>query len=126
MKLTFLGDIKKLEKCVLRTAIPGKWRKIPNHQVQYRTVDDAILNWWESTGTVAFQGPKQAVKKLKKAFVKIALKKGLIDDERDADDEIADLKRQLKGALVEIIELKRGQKSMRIDITELKEAAPRN
>ena len=126
MKRIFRGDLAELEKCVLRTGIPGKWREIPNHQMQYRTDDDAILNWWESTGTVAFQGPKQAVKKLRREFVKIALKKGLIDDERDTDDEIADLKRQLKGAFVEITELKMGQKRMRIELAELKEVAPRN
>ena len=46
MKLRFLGDVKKLEKCVSRTGITGEWREIPKHQVQYRTDDDAILNWW--------------------------------------------------------------------------------
>jgi hypothetical protein len=122
MKLKFLGDLAKLKKCVARTGVVGQWREIPNHQAQYRTDDDAILNWWESTGTVAFQGPKQAVKKLKKAFVKIALKKGLIDDKRDIDDEITDL----SGAISEITKLKKRQKRMRIDIAELQEAVPQN
>ena len=45
MKLKFLGDYKKLEKCVLRTGVPGKWRELENGQKQYRTDDGAILNW---------------------------------------------------------------------------------
>jgi hypothetical protein len=126
MTITFLGDFNKLEKCVLRTGVPGKWREIPHHQVQYRTDDDAILNWWESTGTVAFQGPKLAIEKLKKPFVRAARKKGLLKGKRDTDEEIGDLNRQLQGAVTEITKLKKQQKRMRIDIAELKEAAPRN
>jgi hypothetical protein len=106
MKLRFLGDVKKLEKCVSRTGITGEWREIPKHQVQYRTDDDAILNWWESTGTVAFQGPKLTVRRLKGAFVRVALKKGLLEGGRDRVEEIADLQRQMKSALIDIAKLK--------------------
>jgi hypothetical protein len=106
MKRRFLGDFKKLEKCVSKTVIIGQWREIPNHQVQYRTDEDAIPNWWESTGTVAFQGPKLAVKKLKMAFVRIAREMDLLKGERDTDEEIADLRSQLEGILVDIANLK--------------------
>lgn len=105
MTITLLGDFKKLEKCVLRTGVPGKWRKIPNHQVQYRTDDDAILNWWKSTGTVAFQGPRLAIEKLKKPFVQAARRKGLLKGKRDTKEEIASSKRQVKRMQVDIDEL---------------------
>jgi len=106
MKLKFLGDLAKLKKCVSKTGITGQWREIPNHQVQYRTDEDAILNWWESTGTVAFQGPKLGVRRLKGAFVRVALKKGLLEGGRDRDEEITDLQRQMKAALIDIAKLK--------------------
>ena len=106
MALTFLGDLVKLKKCVSRTGINGQWRELENHQVQYRTDDNAILNWWESTGTVAFQGRKSAVEKLKKLFVRAARGKGLLKGKQDTDEEIARLKRQVKRMRIEIAELK--------------------
>jgi hypothetical protein len=132
MPIMFLGGLKKLEKCVLRTGIAGQWRKIENHQVQFRTNDGAILNWWESSGTITFQGQEQAIPKLKRAFVKVATKKGLLEGERKPDDEITDLrdvisamaklKRGQKRMRADAAELKRRQKRMRIEIAELKEA----
>jgi hypothetical protein len=106
MKLKFLGDYAKLRKCVSRTGISGQWRQIKNHQIQYRTDDGALLNWWESTGTIVFQGRKRAIRKFKGPFVRAALEKGLLENQSAADEEIADLKRQLKGAVVDIAHLK--------------------
>jgi hypothetical protein len=117
MKLRFLGDFKKLEKCVLRTGIPGKWREHENRQKQYRTDDGAMLSWWESTKTLLFEGQKQAIPKLKRAFVKVATKKGLLVGKHDLVDEITDL----PGVISEMAKLKRGQKRMRIEIDGLKE-----
>jgi hypothetical protein len=105
MTIMFLGDLKKLEKCVLRTGVAGHWQKIPNHQVQFRTDDGAILNWWE-TGTIVLQGSKRAIEKLKTPFMRVAKRKGLLKGKRDTDEEIADLRRQLKGALADIANLK--------------------
>jgi hypothetical protein len=105
MSITFLGDLKKLKKCVSKTGISGQWRKIPNHQVQFHTDDGAVLNWWE-TGTIVFQGRKLAVQKLKIPFMRAARRKGLLKGKRDTDKEIADLRRQLEGALADILDLK--------------------
>jgi hypothetical protein len=132
MKLRFTGDFKKLEKCVLRTGIPGKWREHENRQKQFRSDDGAMLSWWESTKTLLFEGQKPAIPKLKRAFLRAASKMGLLEGERDAVDEITDLsgviseiaklKREQKHMRVDAAELKRRQKRMRIEIAELKEA----
>ena len=74
MKPKFFGEYKKLRKCVSRTGVAGHWREIKGHQIQYRTDDGALLNWWESTGTLVFQGPKQAIRKLRGPFLRVALK----------------------------------------------------
>jgi hypothetical protein len=116
MKLRFLGDFKKLEKCVLRTGIPGKWREHENRQKQYRTDDGAMLSWWESTKTLLFEGQKARIPKFKRAFVKVATKRGLLGGVREPDDEIADL----PGVISEIAKLKMLQKRMRFDAAELK------
>jgi hypothetical protein len=123
MSLKFLGDYKKIEKCVSRTGVSGQWRELENGKMQYRTDDRAFLNWWESSGTVTFQGKEEeAIRKLSEPFVRVALKKGLLEGERDANEEITDL----RGVISEIAKLKRGQKRMRVEIAELKEAVPRN
>jgi hypothetical protein len=77
MTIMFLGDLEKLKKCVARTSVTGQWRKIENHQVQFLTNDGAILNWWESTGTITFQGRKLAAEKLKTPIYASCSKKGL-------------------------------------------------
>jgi hypothetical protein len=126
MKQKFLGDLEKLKKCVSRTGVPGQWREIKNQQMQYRTNDGAFLNWWESSGTVSFQGKEEeAIRKLSEPFVRVALGRGLLEGERDADEEIADPKRPLKDVLIEIAKLKRRQKHMRMEIAELKDAVAR-
>jgi hypothetical protein len=92
MKLTFWGNFKKLDKCMLRTDVTGQWREIENNQTQYCTDDGAFLNWWESSGTITFQGQKLAKEKLEKLFVRVARKKGLLKGKRDTDEEIARLR----------------------------------
>jgi hypothetical protein len=119
MTLKFSGNYKKLKKCVSRTGVPGQWREIKNQQMQYRTDDGAFLNWWESSSTITFQGKEEeTVRKLERAFVKVATKKGLLEGADDTEDEITDL----RGVISEIAKMKREQKRVRIGIAELKEA----
>jgi hypothetical protein len=122
MKLKFPGDFKKLKKCVSKTGVRGKWRELENRQKQYRTDDGAILNWSKKSGAVWFQGQKPAIPNFKRAFVKAATKNGLLEGEREPVDEIADLNRQLQGALSEIAKLKGWRKRMQIEFAELREA----
>ncbi len=105
MKLKFLGSDANLRKCVSRTGVAGLWREIKGHQIQYRTDDGALLNWWESTGTVTFQGRRQAIRKLRGPFVRAASRKGLLVD-KSATDEFDHLKKQVNGALIDIAKLK--------------------
>jgi hypothetical protein len=102
---------------VSRTGISGQWRDLGN-QKQYHTDDGAVLNRLKSTKTVWFQGQKPAMPKLKRAFVKVATKKGLLEGEREPEDEITDM----RGVISEIAKLRRGQKRMRLEIVALKEA----
>jgi hypothetical protein len=130
MKLRFRGGFKKLEKCVSKTGINGKWHDLGN-QKQFFTSDGAVLNWLKSTGTVWFQGQKPAIPKFERAFVRMASKKGLLKGEHEPDDKIMDLpgviselaklKRKQKHIRVDAAEQKRRQKRMRIEIAELKE-----
>jgi hypothetical protein len=55
MKLHFLGTYAELQDEVLLTGIAGEWRDLGDHK-QFRADTGAVLNWWQSTGTISFQG----------------------------------------------------------------------
>jgi hypothetical protein len=73
MKLKFQGNYQRLRKLVARTGLGGAWRELKYGQKQYRTDDGGNLVWWETTGTVIFQGHDTAAREeLKQAFIGIA------------------------------------------------------
>jgi len=73
MQLKFLGSYAKLKKCVSRTEMDGEWRELKYGHKQFRTDDGGILNWWETTKTVTFQGHSLAAREeLTQAFVAVA------------------------------------------------------
>jgi hypothetical protein len=74
--MKFKAGYKNLQKVVAATGIVGRWRRRKNHR-QYRAWDGSVLNWWKSTGTVTFQGPKSAAKALEKAFSKVVSGDGI-------------------------------------------------
>ena len=64
--IKFFGKYAELQERVRRTKIPGAWRDIDKRQ--YRAENGAILNWWESTGTVSFQGQEPAASEFREAY----------------------------------------------------------
>ena len=64
----FQGTYEQLQNQLAHTGIGGVWRDLENHK-QYVANTGAILNWWQSTKTVYFQGgPPAAKEELKAAF----------------------------------------------------------
>ena len=61
------GRFEKLRELVATTGISGEW-VASKQQIQYRTDSGAILNYWESTGTVNFQGSPDSAKELEAAM----------------------------------------------------------
>ena len=68
MTLQFRGDFTKVRKCVSRTGVTGEWRQLKYGHKQFRTKGGAILNWWESSGTIQFQG-RDPEMKFERAFI---------------------------------------------------------
>lgn len=64
-----VGTHIALKKRLASMGVHGKWVKLADGIYQFRTVDGAILNWWRSTKTVNFQGPKLEAEQLKQAFL---------------------------------------------------------
>ena len=76
MKLKFRGNYNKLKTTVKQTGLDGFWRELKYGQKQYRTDDGGVLNWWETTGTITFQGHDSTAREdLKQAFIGIASRK---------------------------------------------------
>jgi len=67
MKMKFLEQFDNLRQLVELTGIAGTWRKRENHY-QYRATDGAVLNWWESTGTITVQGQRTAATNLERSL----------------------------------------------------------
>jgi hypothetical protein len=84
MPLKFVGNYARLQICVSRTRLAGKWRNLKYGWKQYRTDEGGYLNWSETTKTVTFQGSNLAAKEeLTQAFVTVAsAKKRLLGEYR--------------------------------------------
>jgi hypothetical protein len=111
MSPKFRGDYSKLKNCVLLTGFDGEWHDLKNHHKQYRTDDGGILNWWETSGTITFQGHESAAKQLAEAFIAVASAKGWIENKdssspADRRDKNETLKILLADTLLENAELR--------------------
>ena len=67
MSKKFQGSYADLRACLVRTGVGGEWQDLAN-QKQFRADNGAILNWWESTGSISFQGPPLPAQHLEVAF----------------------------------------------------------
>ncbi len=110
--MKFRGDRARLKKCVTRTGLDGRWRKLLDGQRQYLTRAGGILNWSPTTGTVWFQGDRCAAQKLKLAF-EVAAKNRIDQGRQTADraplDDVSALKGLLADALLTNDKLRRGR-----------------
>jgi hypothetical protein len=64
------GGFNELQELVATTRNDGEWIE-QKQQKQYRAYSGAILNYWESTGTVNFQGPPSAAKEFEAAVFQV-------------------------------------------------------
>jgi len=53
-------EFRAWKKIVSFSRYPGAWEKMSGF-IRYRCENGAILNYWRSTGTMNFQGPKKEV-----------------------------------------------------------------
>jgi hypothetical protein len=78
----FWGTYADLKVIVARVDLPGRWHSFGNHRM-YRADSGAILNWWESTGTINFQGPAAAAEEFDIRFNTEASKASTLHDRSD-------------------------------------------
>jgi hypothetical protein len=70
--MNFLGTYAELQDEVKLTGVYGEWRDLGNRK-QYRSDGGAILNWWQSTGTIRVQGPGLAAEEFQAKLLSRAL-----------------------------------------------------
>jgi hypothetical protein len=70
----FRGTFARLQHTVALTGIIGEWQYMPARYWRFRCCNGAILNWWESTGTINFQGPEPAKAALEHALDEVVTK----------------------------------------------------
>ena len=80
MGAIFRGDGAKIRKYVARADARGQWRELKYGCNQYRTDDGAILNWWQKSGKITFQGDGDAAAKFEQAFKALALRADRLTD----------------------------------------------
>lgn len=57
----FIGEYEALVSKVAQLGIVGEWKQLTDSHFQFRARNGAILNWWNSRGTLTFnQGDKAA------------------------------------------------------------------
>jgi hypothetical protein len=82
MSTVFRGDYATIRRWVRRVDATGCWREIHCGGRQYRTDRGAILNWWEASGKIAFQGNGDAALKFEEAFKALALQSDRLTDDQ--------------------------------------------
>lgn len=65
----FRGEFGELETLVSGLGYKGQWSN-DNGKKVFRSEDNAVLNWWPSTGTLQIQGPANQRKQLEEAMTR--------------------------------------------------------
>ena len=69
-------SIEQLKAIVEMTGVSGEWQDKGNGHWQFRCNDNAILNWWKTSGTISYQGPQTERQEFEQ-IVELAIEKSL-------------------------------------------------
>ena len=78
MSIYFIGSLKELKKCVDRIDPNGAWRDLEKGCLQYRSAEGAVLNWWQKSMKLLFQGKGLGAERFERKFLRFAQRKSLI------------------------------------------------
>lgn len=70
----FRGTLEQLDAVMVLAGRTGFWERMPAGYWRFNDTGGAILNWWESRGTINFQGPEQAKGALEHALAEVVKK----------------------------------------------------
>ena len=54
--IKFPGKIEELQALIAKLGIEGEWNELAKQNYHFTTPEGAVLNWWQKTKTVQFQG----------------------------------------------------------------------
>lgn len=78
MQLKFNGAIVELKNAVKTTGIQGKWQADRTGKHTFRSDEGGILNWWQTSKTVQFQGKADGKSSLEQSVGKLLARKKCI------------------------------------------------
>jgi hypothetical protein len=82
----FTGDYKRIQKYAKSIDADGCWRKLEYGGRQYRTITGAVLNWWEKSGKIVFQGRGKAATEFERRFKAKASAKGRLRNDANVTE----------------------------------------
>lgn len=68
MGLKWKQSLTELKERLEAAGLTGQWKEEGGGKSVFREADGGVLNWWPATGTVQFQGPSPAQKRLQQAL----------------------------------------------------------
>ena len=68
MTRKFEGDFNELKKLLEQSGISGRWRDDGKGKHTFRNTEGGVMNWWQNTGTLNFQGNTKAKVALEAIF----------------------------------------------------------
>jgi hypothetical protein len=103
MSQKFRGNYAKLQKYASVVDPDGQWRDLKHGAKQYRTDSGAVLNWWERSGKMLFQGTGPAAREFAQSFKAIASAKRRLISEND--ENRLDLSKQNAALLTSFVDV---------------------
>jgi hypothetical protein len=89
MPTLFIGDYRRIRKYAKAIDADGHWRELKYGGRQYRTRKGAVLNWWEKSQKLLFQGHGEAAREFKRRFEARASAKGRLRGDADVQQSSA-------------------------------------
>ena len=76
MHIKFYGTYNELAKIIANSGYLGAWyQQAPEDRPTFRFNNGAILNWWIKTGTIQFQGKREAREEVIEVFIPLLFRK---------------------------------------------------
>jgi hypothetical protein len=80
--ISWNGNFSELRVFVQELTAVGAWRTCDGQCQQYRTDGGVVVNFWPSTGTINFQGRRDAASVLRQKFLARAGDKAVVRTKR--------------------------------------------
>lgn len=124
MSTILIGNYKRIKKYAKAIDADGRWQELEYGGRQYRTRKGAVLNWWEKSGKILFQGHGEAAREFERRFTAKASARGQLRNDVNATETggadkasrtIERLRQESKSLRLKLQKMSRGLRVLRMD-----------